>query len=114
MISKQSYTDLKEYWDYQRLLEYNKEKLRDKLQRVEGKVFSQFGPVKTDDLFNDIWINIETADLETPPIGWIPKDKKYRFEYMTYNFPKSELDNIRKICYDLGIKYYCINYQGDE
>ena len=40
MISKQSYTDLKEYWDYQRLLEYNKEKLKDKLQRVEGKVFS--------------------------------------------------------------------------
>jgi len=34
--------------------------------------------------------------------------------YMTYNFPKSELDNIRKICYDLDIKYYCINYQGDE
>ena len=33
---------------------------------------------------------------------------------MTYNFPKSELDNILKICYDLGIKYYCINYQGDE
>ena len=31
--------------------------------------------------FNDIWINIETADLETPPIGWIPKDKKYRFEW---------------------------------
>ena len=28
MISKQSYTDLKEYWDYQRLLEYNKEKLK--------------------------------------------------------------------------------------
>ena len=68
MISKQSYIDLKEYWDYQRLLEYNKEKLKDKLQRVEGKVFSQFGPVKTD-------------DLETPPIGWIPKDKKYRFEW---------------------------------
>ena len=81
MISKQSYTDLKEYWDYQRLLEYNKEKLKDKLQRVEGRVFSQFGPVKTDDLFNDIWINIETADLETPPVGWIPKDKKYRFEW---------------------------------
>ena len=97
MISKQSYIDLKEYWDYQRLLEYNKEKLKDKLQRVEGRVFSQFGPVKTDDLFNDIWINIETADLE----------------YMTYNFPKSELDNILKICYDLGIKYYCINYQGE-
>ena len=30
---------------------------------------------------------------------------------LVHNFPKSELDNIRKICYDLGIKYYIINYQ---
>ena len=81
MISKQSYTDLKEYWDYQRLLEYNREKIRDKLERVEGKVFSQFGPVKTDTLFDDIWLNVETSDLETPPIGWIPKEKNLRFEW---------------------------------
>jgi len=40
----------------------------------------------------------------------IYKNKKY----MTFNFPKSELDEIRKICYDLGIKYYCINYQGED
>ena len=30
-ISKQSYTDLKEYWDYQRLLEYNRELLKTKI-----------------------------------------------------------------------------------
>ena len=81
MITKESYGNLKEYWDYQRLLEYNKEKLKDKLDRVEGRVFSQFGPVKTDDLFNDIWCNVETADLEKPPVGWIPKDKNLRFEW---------------------------------
>jgi hypothetical protein len=81
MISKQSYTDLKEYWDYQRLLEYNREKIKDKLERVEGRVFSQFGPVSTDKLFDDIWINVESSDLETPPVGWIPKDKNLRFEW---------------------------------
>jgi len=81
MISKQSYTDLKEYWDYQRLLEYNREKIKDKLERVEGRVFSQFGPVSTDKLFDDIWTNVESHDLETPPVGWIPKDKKLRFEW---------------------------------
>jgi hypothetical protein len=81
MISKQSYKDLKEYWDYQRLLEYNREKIKDKLERVEGRVFSQFGPVKTNDLFNDIWINVESSDLETPPVGWIPKNKDLRFEW---------------------------------
>ena len=81
MISKQSYTDLKEYWDYQRLLEYNREKIKGKLERVEGRVFSQFGPVSTDKLFDDIWTNVESSDLETPPVGWIPKDKKLRFEW---------------------------------
>ena len=81
MISKQSYKDLKEYWDYQRLLEYNREKIKDKLERVEGRVFSQFGPVSTDKLFDDIWTNVESHDLETPPVGWIPKDKKLRFEW---------------------------------
>ena len=30
-ISKQSYIDLKEYWDYQRLLEYNRELLKERL-----------------------------------------------------------------------------------
>ena len=81
MISKQSYKDLKEYWDYQRLLEYNREKIKNKLERVEGRVFSQFGPVKTDDLFNDMLINVESSDLETPPVGWIPKNKDLRFEW---------------------------------
>ena len=43
MISKKAYTDLKEYWDYQRLLEYNREKLKDKLKVIQGKVFNQYG-----------------------------------------------------------------------
>ena len=42
MISKKSYSDLKEYWDYQRLLEYNREKLKDKLKVIQGKVFNQY------------------------------------------------------------------------
>ena len=27
---------------------------------------------------------------------------------MIHNFNKEELDNIKKICYDMGIKYYVI------
>ena len=39
----------------------------------------------------------------------------YRYgKYMTHNFPPEELDNIRKICYDLKIKYYIINYQENQ
>ena len=39
-ISKQSYTDLKEYWDYQRLLEYNRELLQQRLSKVNETVGS--------------------------------------------------------------------------
>ena len=40
-ISKQSYTDLKEYWDYQRLLEYNRELLQQRLSKVNETVYAQ-------------------------------------------------------------------------
>ena len=33
---------------------------------------------------------------------------------MIYNFKREELDEIHKMCYTLGIKYYCINYQGEN
>ena len=32
MISKQEYRNLKEYYDYQRLREYNKERLRERMR----------------------------------------------------------------------------------
>ena len=41
-ISKQSYTDLKEYWDYQRLLEYIKPDFVHVL--MNGKIIKSGGP----------------------------------------------------------------------
>ena len=35
-------------------------------------------------------------------------------KYMTHQFPPKELDNIRKICYDMGIKWYTIAYTDKE
>ena len=32
-------------------------------------------------MFDDIWTNVESTDLDKPPVGWIPKDKKLRFEW---------------------------------
>lgn len=31
-----------------------------------------------------------------------------------YKFKPEELDKIRQICYDMGIKYYVINYNRSE
>ena len=79
-ISKQSYTDLKEYWDYQRLLEYNRELLKERLSKVNDTVYAQFGYINTDSMYDTIWNDIRPEDLETPVVGWVPKDEKYRIE----------------------------------
>lgn len=83
-ISKESYEDLKEYWDYQRVLEYNKELLRHRLNKLKANVFSSnnfVGELDVNSMFNDIWTNVQGEDLETPLVGWIPQDEKYRFEW---------------------------------
>jgi hypothetical protein len=79
-ISKQSYTDLKEYWDYQRLLEYNRELLKERLSKVNDTVYAQFAYINTDSMYDKIWNDIRPEDLETPVVGWVPKDEKYRIE----------------------------------
>ncbi len=40
-ISKEDYFNLKEYWDYQRLLQYNREVLKQRLAKMQGSVFTQ-------------------------------------------------------------------------
>ena len=79
-ISKQSYTDLKEYWDYQRLLEYNRELLKQRLSKVNDTVYAQFGHINTDSMYDKIWTDIRDEDLEPIPTGWVSEDEKYRFE----------------------------------
>ena len=39
-ISEKEYIDLKEYWDYQRKREYNKEQLRDSTDKMHGRLFT--------------------------------------------------------------------------
>ena len=34
--------------------------------------------------------------------------------YLTHSFPAIELDKIKKICYDTGIKWYTISYTEQE
>ena len=80
-ITKEDYKDKKEYWDYQRLIEFNKESLKHKLDKMQGRVFSQFGELDTGDLFDDIWAKVNSKELEEPFKGWIPENEDYRFEW---------------------------------
>ena len=34
--------------------------------------------------------------------------------YMSHCFPPQELDNIKQICYSMGIKWYTISYTEKE
>ena len=34
--------------------------------------------------------------------------------YITHNFPATELDNIKQTCYSMGIKWYTISYTDKE
>ena len=34
--------------------------------------------------------------------------------YLTHSFKATDLDNIKKVCYDLGIKWYTIFYNDEE
>ena len=90
-ITQKDYNAQQEYWDYQRLLEYNRELLKARLKQMQGSVFSQFGEIDTSDMYDRIWTNIQSEDFEKPPVTWIPEDTNYRFEW------EGEPDNTIKL-----------------
>ena len=81
MITKESYKDLKEYWDYQRKIAYNKEMVFMMADNFEGRVYNDFGMVSLDDMKDLLWTRVRPEDYEEPRKGWVPEDPKYRFEW---------------------------------
>ena len=91
-ITKESYADLKEYWDFQRKIEYNKEKLRLMSKEMHGKVYNQMGMMSEQELFDSIWTKLPQEAYETPAPTWIPENEDYRFEWE--GEPKEQLKAI--------------------
>jgi len=81
MITKEQYKDLKEYWDYQRKIAYNKEMVFMMANNFEGRVYNDFGMVNIDDMKNLLWTRVRPEDYEEPRKGWVPEDPKLRFEW---------------------------------
>lgn len=75
MISKEDYQKNKEYWDYQRLVEYNREKAWE-----ESQAMADQNDMDADVLFEHFWNQIEESDYVTPPYGWQPKNPEYRVD----------------------------------
>ena len=81
MITKKSYEDLKEYWDYQRKIAYNKEMVFMMADNFEGRVYNDFGMVSLDDMKELLWTRVKPEDYEEPRKDWVPEDPKLRFEW---------------------------------
>jgi len=70
-IPKQKYKELKPMYDFQRKVEYNKEKLR----KAVAVMLEE-----PDVLFDDIWSRMKEEEMQEVPKDWMPKDDKLKIE----------------------------------
>ena len=80
-ITQKDYNNLKEYWDYQRKIAYNKEMVFMMADNFEGRVYNDFGMVSLDDMKELLWTRVKPEDYEEPRKDWVPEDPKLRFEW---------------------------------
>ena len=70
-VSKEEYKKLKEYFDFQRKVEYNKEKLRKAVN------FMLDDP---EALFQDIWGKMKEEEMIEVPKDWVPENDNLKIE----------------------------------
>ena len=93
-ITKESYKDLKEYWDYQRKVQYNKELVSKLADQFENRVYNDSGLMNVDEMKQVLWTKVKSEDYEEPKKGWVPEDPKLRFEHEGPAYmPKLDLTN---------------------
>lgn len=80
-ITKQSYNELKEYWDFQRKVEYNKEIVHYMAEKFEGRVYNDLGEVSMKQMKDLLWTRVKEEDYEEPKKSYVPKDSDLRFEW---------------------------------
>jgi hypothetical protein len=88
-ITKEQYIDLKEYWDYQRKVAYNKEMLDQIADQFKNRVHNEFGIMEHSEIKKILWDRVESEDYEDPPKHWVPQDATVRFDWeIDPNTPK--------------------------
>jgi len=97
MITKKNYEDLKEYWDYQRKVQYNKEIVHNMAEQFENRVYNDFGMVDLKEMKDLLWTRVKSEDYEEPRKGWVPEEPSLRFEWEgPAHMPKFELEKPKK------------------
>ena len=74
MISLEEYQNLKEYYDFQRKKEYNREQLEDAIEEVKKRTGLTILSV------DEIWSRLEEKDYQEAPNNWVPRDPKWRIQ----------------------------------
>jgi hypothetical protein len=79
-MNEKEYKDKKSYYDYQRVVQYNREIIQLALKEEHQ------------DMFNHVWGCLPSENYEAPPKNWRPADKKYWIpkDYTTINFVTSK------------------------
>jgi hypothetical protein len=79
MISEDDYIKWKEMYDYSRKLEYNKEKIKKRIDKMYKEFEFNIEETK-EEVFEHFWgnINLNRAKLDEPPVEWKPQNKKLR------------------------------------
>jgi hypothetical protein len=70
-IPKKKYIQLKAMYDFQRKVQYNKEKLRAAVEVMLEQ---------PDLLFDDIWSKMKEEEMIEAPKDWVPQDDKLKIE----------------------------------
>ena len=71
MIPLKEYEKLKEYYDFQRKKEYNRELLIVAIEEMEARIGLSMS-------FDEIWSRLDEKDYQEAPNNWVPRDPKWR------------------------------------
>ena len=81
-ITKKEYKDLKEYYDYQRKIQYNRERCEKLAEEFEGRiVMPEVGMLNETEIFDIMWNRVKPSDYDDPPKDWVPNYDNLRFEW---------------------------------
>jgi len=81
MITQEQYNSLKEYYDWQRVIEYNREEVYIKAEKIVEGMKEQDVELDVDRVFEELWNDTDQDSYENPiPDTWKPKNKNLHIE----------------------------------
>ena len=79
MIKEKDYEKFKEMYDYKRKIEYNKEKIKKRIDKMYEEFEFNIAETK-EEVFDHFWgnVNLDRTNLDEPPVEWKPQNRKLR------------------------------------